>query len=392
MTQSTPGDGAMTRRTRHRRAALASAVAAAALVAAGLIGFQAWGEEQVAAGSASAVTDKDRRADDWQRTPVPVEKGDLTAVAALDERQAWAVGYRLKSDTEVEALALRWDGESWTQESTLPNGNFPQALAVRSAEDIWVAGTGSSHWDGEKWTDRALARDPAGRVMSDAITVSGDDGVWTAGRAVPGSIKDSVPAIQSWDGDSWQRQDLPDVGKGELSGIVALAEDDVWAVGAAYAADADSPQTPLVLHWDGTSWKKSDAPGADGKTTWLGGVTALAPDDIWAVGGSASADSDRPYALHWDGKTWKSAPTPDVADGRLRTVGRAGDGSLWATGGKGAVSVALRWNSEEKRWDEAAAPEVVVRSTTTVPGSNALWTAGIARRGDLVPEIVRFTG
>jgi hypothetical protein len=66
----------------------------------------------------------------------------------------------------------------------------------------------------------------------------------------------------------------------------------------------------------------------------IGGLTALAADDIWAVGGATPKGLERPYAAHWDGRKWTDVTTPDVPDGRLRAVGRAGNGTLWAVGGK----------------------------------------------------------
>ncbi|TJZ58735.1 hypothetical protein FCH28_00740 [Streptomyces piniterrae] len=371
-------------------AALVVTVVAGSLAVAGGNGEPTAAAEHTVPASSSAHSGS--RTGQWQRTPVPVTKGDLTAIAALGDKQAWAVGYRLKSATALEAVALRWDGTSWAQESTLPENSFPQALTVRSADDIWAVGSATEHWDGKTWTTRPLDRDPAGRVVPEAVTTTSDGQAWTVGRAMARSIKDSVPAIQSWDGKSWHRQDLPDVGKGELSGVTAVAPDDVWAVGADYAGEGKSPQTALLLHWDGTSWKRVDAPGPEVGHAWLGGITAFAADDVWAVGGSTSGSAERPYALHWDGVKWSAADTPDVADGRLRAVGRAGDGELWAVGGKGSAPVALRWNGHTNRWDEAAGPGVVVRGFATVPNSADLWVAGIAEQGDLAPAITRMKG
>ncbi|PJJ00776.1 hypothetical protein BX264_1065 [Streptomyces sp. 2333.5] len=370
-------------------AALAATLVTGALVVTGLNGEPA---ASAAASSGTAPAPSASRAGQWHTTPVPVTKGDLTAIAALSDKQAWAVGYRLKSATALEAVALRWDGTSWTQESTLPDNTFPQALAVRSATDIWTVGSASVHWDGTKWTTYQLAKDPGGRVVPDAVTTTSDGKAWTVGRAMNRSVKDGVPAIQSWDGKSWHRQTLPDVGKGELSSVTAVAPDDIWAVGTAYATDASSPQTALLLHWDGTAWKRITAPGPQESHNWLGGVTAFGADDVWAVGGSTSGGAERPYAVHWNGTAWTAAKTPDVADGRLRAVGRTRNGELWAVGGKGAASVALRWNEPKKQWDTASSPGLVVRGFTTVPRSADLWAAGIAEHGDLVPTITRLKG
>ncbi|MCX4825703.1 hypothetical protein OG883_38860 [Streptomyces sp. NBC_01142] len=367
----------------------AGAIATAGLVLAGT----GWAGPAPAAAESNLSSDTARVAGRWQQTPVPVAKGDLTAVAALDGRQAWAVGYRLKSDSEVEALALRWNGTSWAQESTLPNGSFPGALAVRSAGDIWAVGATAEHWDGTAWTVRTFERDPAGRVLPDAVAITPDGKAWTVGRAVPQSVKSGVPAIQAWDGTAWRHQALPaDVGKGELTSLTTVAPNDIWAAGTTFAT-VSTDQSGLLLHWDGTSWQRMSAPaGKSGEHRWFGGITALSADDVWAVGGRTSNGVEHPYAAHWDGKKWTDATVPDIPDGRLRAVGKAGDGTLWAAGGKGAVSVALRWDPTRQRWEQAADPAVVVRGFSTIPGTAGLWTVGIAKNGDLIPAVRRFTG
>ncbi|MEU9111299.1 hypothetical protein AB0D04_05735 [Streptomyces sp. NPDC048483] len=374
-------------------AALAITLVTGSLALAGQSGDPTTPATPTAATHPAPSLDSTRQSEQWQATPVPVGKGDLTAVAALSHTQAWAVGYRLNSATSLKAIALRWDGKTWTQESTLPDNSFPQALAVRSAGDIWAVGSASAHWDGTKWTAYPLDNDPAGHVVPDAVTTTSDGKAWTVGRAMGRSIKDGVPAIQSWDGKAWHRQSLPDVGKGELSGITAVAPNDIWAVGAAYAADENAKQSALLLHFDGKNWQRMTAPGPGTTHNWLGAVTALSANDIWAVGGSTTTGgTERPLAVHWDGSAWSTATTPDVADGRLRAVGETGDGDLWTLGGKGAAPVALRWNAQHSQWEKSTAPDLVVRSFTTVPHSADLWATGIARDGDLIPTITHLKG
>ncbi len=328
----------------------------------------------------------------WRATPVPLAKGDLTAVSALSDTNAWAVGYQLTgtagAEDIAEHVALRWDGRTWTKASTLPNNMFPQVLAARSDTDVWVSGSFAAHWDGTTWTPRPLEPDPAGRVRTDGIALGTGGTAWLAGQALAmGGVKTGVPAVQKWDGTAWRRQALPDTGKGELLSIVAVADDDVWAAGVAYAAGADAPQQSLLLHFDGSTWTRVAAPAAG--TSWIGALTALGPDDVWAVGGKMVDGVEHPYALHWDGSAWKASATPKAADGRLRGVGRNSRGELWAVGGKGAVSVALRWNRAGTRWEQTRAPDLSPRAFSTVPGSAALWTVGLAKRGDLVPAAAR---
>ncbi|SDM91985.1 hypothetical protein [Allokutzneria albata] len=315
----------------------------------------------------------------WTRTPVPIAKGDIAAVATLGDRDAWALGYRLVSTTNLQAVALRWDGRSWAQESTLPAGTYPQAIAVAAPNDIWEAGSGTSHWNGRTWTKHALE----GQMVPEALAAVGGR-TWVVGMRTPSSIKDAVPDVQTWDGTRWRRQPLPPLGKGTLSSIVALSPTNVWAAGH---TTGGATQATLVVHWDGRTWRKVDSPGVVGAHTWVSGLAANNANEVWAVGGTVKGTAERPFAMRWDGSTWTATPTPDVADGRLRAVARAG-ADLWAVGGKGSVSVALRWDAATRSWATAPAPDISVRGLAS--GGSGLWAVGLAKQGDLVPAITRY--
>ncbi|MFE7134158.1 hypothetical protein ACFVIM_25205 [Streptomyces sp. NPDC057638] len=324
----------------------------------------------------------------WHSVPVPLARGDLTAVAALDARRAWAVGHRLTGNSTAEAVALRWDGTAWRQESTLPERSWPQTLAVRADGDLWAAGGpgAAHHWNGTAWTTHQLAAQPGGRVVPDALATAPDGTVWLAGRALAGAVKDGRPAVQSWDGTAWRHHALPDTGRGELTAVTAVAPDDVWAVGATWAGRG-SGQSALLFHYDGRAWTRVAAPpAAPGEHRWLSAVGGAGHGELWAVGGALTTGGvERPYAARWDGTRWRTAPTPPVADGRLRSVVRAGDGTVWAAGGKGAVSVLLRWDARLRQWSRAQDAGVTVRGLSAVPGTASLWTVGISRTTDLTP-------
>ena len=90
--------------------------------------------------------------------------------------------------------------------------------------------------------------------------------------------------MERWDGMAWTRVESPNAGhshSGSLSGVVALAADDVWAVGA-YADGG--PTLTLIEHWDGTAWTVVPSPNKGPYPNDLSAVSAVAPDDIWAVG------------------------------------------------------------------------------------------------------------
>jgi hypothetical protein len=95
----------------------------------------------------------------------------------------------------------------------------------------------------------------------------------------------------------------------------AISATDAWAVGY------DS-RGPLIEHWDGIIWTPVRAPGT-GYT--LDGVVAIAPDDVWAVGSAASS-------AHWDGKWWTRYATPADRLAALSAVAAISSTDIWAVG------------------------------------------------------------
>lgn len=75
------------------------------------------------------------------------------------------------------------------------------------------------------------------------------------------------------------------------------------------------------MHWDGSAWSAANYP----ELTRLYAVTAVATDDVWAVGGQAA---------HWNGSTWSSVPlalplpTQNGAGQRLYGVAAQADAAV----------------------------------------------------------------
>jgi hypothetical protein len=116
---------------------------------------------------------------------------------------------------------------------------------------------------------------------------------------------------------------------GGLSDVSALSADDVWAVGPDEEVGPDSHT--LIHHWDGDAWELIPSPDASttpGSVNLLGGVAAIAPDDVWAVGMAAKSyplregNPARVFIAHWDGTRWSivPAPSPSPIENRLNAV------------------------------------------------------------------------
>lgn len=81
----------------------------------------------------------------------------------------------------------------------------------------------------------------------------------------------------------------PDTDHAILRDVVAIDENNIWAVGD-YSAEGDFGvvRRSLAMHHDGNTWNIVPSPNpacVDGtESVNLFGVDAAGPDDVWAVG------------------------------------------------------------------------------------------------------------
>ena len=104
--------------------------------------------------------------------------------------------------------------------------------------------------------------------------------------------------IKHYDGVRWRT--IPSfAGKGFLSSVSAVATDDVWAVG-------QTGNAVLVLHWDGASWQRASTPTYPGDAA-LYDVDVIAPDYVVASGLYYFGECPcTVISLVWDGSTWSN--------------------------------------------------------------------------------------
>jgi hypothetical protein len=97
--------------------------------------------------------------------------------------------------------------------------------------------------------------------------------------------------------------------------VTALALNDVWAVGHANPGEVGTDT--LTMHWDGTAWSVVPSPGMSanatfsGTTYWLTSVAARTNNDVWAAGYSwFPRGAHQMYIVRWDGRRWHQVATP----------------------------------------------------------------------------------
>jgi hypothetical protein len=221
---------------------------------------------------------------------------------------------------------------------------------------------------------------------STAVAAITPTDAWLVGDSLQGTR----PMSKHWDGKLWRSVPIPLVGTDHsLYGATALATDEVWAVGQ---YNSGGPLHPLVVRWDGTTWTHIPAPdGTPNSANVFYGIDAISPTDIWAVGyQDTSFLHFQPLIEHWDGTAWEVVSFPEFPgnDNILNDVSAASSDDVWAVGFQGDSHAELR--TLAMHWDGAAwtvveTPDVggtldVLGGIHGVSPSDA-WAVGVYRRG-----------
>ena len=120
-----------------------------------------------------------------------------------------------------------------------------------------------------------------------------------------------------------------------LTGIAAVAQCDVWAVGYTQAPNIAGSNRALIEHWASGTWAVTPAPPLTSDAR-LFGVSAVSASNVWAVGYTTDATTGlaQTLILHWDGTNWNRqiSPTPAGGNGLLLGVDALSASDVWADG------------------------------------------------------------
>src|ERR1044071_473876 len=149
--------------------------------------------------------------------------------------------------------------------------------------------------------------------LSDISIVSAND-IWAVGGSGRGT-RIGNPLTEHWNGATWTIVSAPQPvdSVASFGGVSALSSNDVWAVGSSVVGNAANKT--LTEHWDGSAWTIVPSPsvemiGAYPADNRLADVVAIAPNDVWAVGTATTIVSGEGLTLHWDGSSWSFVSNP----------------------------------------------------------------------------------
>ncbi len=274
---------------------------------------------------------------------------ELLGVAAISRNNIWAVGDYYTASNIQQSLIEHWDGTSWSVVSS-PNVasmfNVLTAVSAISATDMWAVGNYSGtqgyqalieHWNGTNWSIVPGPSSQSGRL--NGVTAIASNNVWAVGTGT-GATGDQT-LVEHWDGTSWSvvNSSGPGVATNTLNGVAAISANNVWAVGEdSNSAAPSATYTPLIEHWNGTSWGMVSSP-LQGTSDLLNGIAAVSASDMWAVGDYRTGiDPMGPYFSlieHWNGTAWSAVNSPSpgsLANDLVSVVRVPGRRGVWAVG------------------------------------------------------------
>jgi hypothetical protein len=229
---------------------------------------------------------------------------------------------------------------------------------------------------------------PSGKINLTAVAAVASNDVWAAGQVAAGGKAGLASLVEHWNGTAWTKVQLPASNVYQaINGLVAIASDDVWAVGYASTDALNRPYRPNVMHWDGTAWSVQPylaPPGADSSA--LVSVTGDGVGGLLAVGYAVYDGQKRTLVERFDGTAWSvvPSPSPGAEDNALLDVVMDSPTSASAVGyrsdGFGYHTLIERWNGTAWSVESSADPadvDNVLTSVAAIPAGGP-WSVGYA--------------
>jgi hypothetical protein len=209
--------------------------------------------------------------------------------------------------------------------------------------------------DGDRWTlveiGRVVSTDPAFAV---AVTRSPGGGVVAVGRSGRRPV-----AWTATDGSAWTSHDVPTVDPvGSWTRITAVADGPLGVLaGGSVGPELLDRTARFWRSTDGVTWTAvADDPAFAGAE-----VSAILPvDDGWLAIGRLGTGQRSTGSLAWrstDGAHWTGVDDQALAKGLVRSVVRAGDGSIVAVGSEADEIGAWVWRSTDEGRSWVLEPE-----------------------------------
>ena len=293
----------------------------ATVVAAVVLGFTA----VPAATAATAATATPAQSRPTSGTALEWE---LEGISCTASSACTAAGDEENSAGEAVPLAERWNGSSWSVQSTPTpagsqasyfNGVSCASASACTAVGQFVTGTEGSamlaeHWNGSTWSVQST---PAPTGAEDTYLYAVSCASATACMAVGNYITSTgayAMLAESWNGTSWTLQSAPaPAGEVELyvSGVSCPSTTACTATG--YYETSTGDFLSMAESWNGTSWSLKTTVNPTGAAqAFLSGISCTSATACIAAGyQETSTGTTSTLAEVWNGTTWAIQTTPN---------------------------------------------------------------------------------
>ena len=258
-----------------------------------------------------------------QTTPDPAGStgSTLDGVSCTSPRACTAVGTSSTSGNDVATLVEKWNGTSWSlQSSPDPDTSNSGLLGVScvSGSDCMAvgyvtSGTLAEGWNGSSWTvESTPGPSPADLYgvscrSADACTAVGFSPTTSGGKTLS----------EVWNGSSWTVESTPHpagASISQLAGVSCTSAEACIAVG--YYLKRSSGYRALIERRNRTNWAvgASSNPASTSEVR-LSDVSCRSATRCTAVGYYATKHSYKALAEMWNGSRWSIESTPNPRGG-----------------------------------------------------------------------------
>src|SRR6266704_3063424 len=225
------------------------------------------------------------------------------------------------------------------------------------------------------------------------VAAVADNDVWAVGWAWNNRLSAYRTVIEHWNGATWSLVRSPNATNGYnlLNGVAVVAANDVWTVGQ--AANGNTYKT-LVEHWNGAAWSVVPSPNVVGSSSVLTALSVVSANDIWAVGYSTNSNFiNHSLTLHWNGAAWNIVPSPIFDDDILFAVDAVASNDIWAVGRsfQEAQTLTIHWDGSN--WSIVPSPNGTgdnILFGVAGLSTNDVWAVGNA--GSLATLAIHWDG
>jgi hypothetical protein len=290
------------------------------------------GDQETAAGGQTSLAEV-WNGSAWSIQHTPAVTGALTvmlsSVACTSSTACVAVGWYDSAAGTQEPLAERWNGHTWSIQSTpTPTGASQSSLSGVSCPSATVCvavgayQTPTGHqlpfvarWDGSAWTIQTTPM-PASALQGRLVSISCTSltscvavGEYLNGAVNVGGGHAHQPMADLWNGTTWTSHSID-----RPAGAPASYLDAVSCAGPAsctavgWFTGAAKAQNAMAESWNGTTWALQSS--ADVASAVLAGVSCVTSTDCTTVGAIHNGST---IAEGWNGSAWSMQPTPNRA-------------------------------------------------------------------------------